>query len=143
MVIVGYDVASLYPSLDIGKIVGEVQKSVLESDITWSSIDYLEAARYVALNWTENQCRSSGLWRVMPKRRKTRGTRPGLKGAGPQGGMRGDQEQWEFPHVRLRPHEKRLMVATVVMLATTAMFKHHYYTFGGEKFQQMEEVHFD
>ena len=138
MVIIGTDVTSLYPSLDIGKVVGEVQKAVMNSEVKWSNIDYLEAARYVALNWTEAQCRASGLRRVLPRRRGATGTRPGLRGAGPQGGARGDQEQWEFPRVRLRKDEKKLLVATVVMLATQAMFQHHYYGFGGNKFQQME-----
>ena len=119
-------------------MVDEVEKAVLDSKITWQEIDYLEAARYVALNCTEAECRSSKLWRILPRRRGTRGTRPGLKGAGPQGGLRGDQEQWEFPMVRLRKCEKRLLVATVVRLVTRAMFKHHYYEFGGGKSQQKE-----
>ena len=138
MTLVGTDVANLYPSLDISQVVDQVEQAILDSSITWQSVDYLEAARYIALNWTEDKCRQSGLWRVLPKRRGTRGTRPGLKGAGPQGGERGDQEQWVFPRVRLRPKEKKLLVATVVKLATEAMFKHHYYGFAGKKFQQRE-----
>ena len=43
-----------------------------------------------------------------------------------------------FPRVRLRAEERRLLVATVVMLATDAMFKHHYYGFAGVKYQQKE-----
>ena len=100
MVIVGTDVINLYPSLDIKKVVGTVRDAVLESNIKWEQNDYLEGARYVALNWSEEKCRSSGLWRILPKRRCSRGTRPGLRGEGPQGGNRGDQEQWVFPHVR-------------------------------------------
>ena len=138
MVLIGTDVESLYPSLDISQVVEDVGRAILESTIVWQDIDYLEASRYVALNWTEDRCRQSELWRVLPKRRKNQGTRPGLKGAGPQGGVRGDQEQWVFPRVRLRPKEKKLLVATVVKLATKAMFTHHYYSFGGLKFQQRE-----
>ena len=119
-------------------MVGTVKEAVLESKIKWQEIDYLEGPRYILLNWSEEKCRSSGLWRVLPKRRYSRGTRPGLKGVGPQGGTRGDQEQWVFPHVRLRPHEKALLVATVVEMATEAMFQHHFYNFGGRMFQQME-----
>ena len=63
--------------------------------------------------------------RVLPRRRYKTGTRPGLRGEGPQGAPRGDQEQWLFPRVRLTKHEKRLLVATAVELATEAMFGHH------------------
>ena len=111
---------------------------MLESNIKWEENDYLEGARYVALNWSEDKCRSSGLWRILPHRRKNKGIRPGLRGEGPQGGSRGDQEQWVFPHVRLRPHERRLLIATVLEIATEAMFQYHFYNFAGKKFQQLE-----
>ena len=65
------------------RLVGEVKEAVLKSGIKWQEIDYLEGARYVALNWSEQQCRSSGLRRILPWRRGTRGSRPGLRGAGP------------------------------------------------------------
>ena len=96
-------------------------------------IDYLEGTRYIALNWTEDQCRRSPLGRILPYRRHATGTRPGLKGVGPQGGGRGDQEQWVFPQVRLRTDEKRMVLATVIQIATEAMFQHHYYGFAGKK----------
>ena len=69
MALVATDVANLFPSLDVNKVVEEVRQAILESDIQWREIDYLEAARYVALNWTEEQCRSSCLWRILPRRR--------------------------------------------------------------------------
>ena len=92
MVVVGSDVVSLYPNLDIEKVVDAVQLAIMESNLRWEEIDYLEASRYIALNWTASQCRASPLGRILPTRRKTTGTRPGLRGAGPMGGERGDQE---------------------------------------------------
>ena len=133
MVIIGTDVVNLYPSLDIKKVVGNVGEAILDSKITWQEIDFLEGARYIALNWSEEKCRSSGLKRVLPTRRYNMGSRPGLKGEGPQGGQRGDQEQWVFPQVRLRTDEKRMVLATVIQIATEAMFQHHYYGFAGKK----------
>ena len=138
MVLVGTDVINLYPSLDIREVVKNVKEAILDSKIKWQEIDYLEGARYIALNWTEGRCRTSGLWRILPRRRYRGGTRPGLKGVGPQGGSRGDQEQWLFPHVRLRPSERKLLIATLVEIATESMFHHHFYNFGGKQFQQME-----
>ena len=101
MAIIGTDVVNLYPSLDIDLVVREVEGAILESGIKWEEIDYMEGARYVALNWTEAECRNSGLRRILPRRRNNTGCRPGLRGVGPQGGDRGDQEQWVFPPVRL------------------------------------------
>ena len=138
MVVVGTDVVNLYPSLIIKKVVGEVGEAILDSEVKFEEMDYLEGARYIALNWTERKCRSSPLWRILPRRRKKQGSRPGLTGEGPMGAVRGDQEQWEFPRVKLTMEERRLIVATVVELATEAMFNNHFYGFGGKKFKQME-----
>ena len=55
--------------------------------------------------------------------------------SGPLGAERGDQE---FPRVRMRKDEKKLLVATVLEIAAGAMFYHRYYGFGGKKFRQME-----
>ena len=136
MVIVGSDVVQLYPNLDIDKVVEVVEREVMVTKLEWSDVDYLEASRYVALNWSGEKCRNSGLRRVLPTRRGKTGCRPGLRGAGPQGGERGDTEQWIFPNVKLTKFEKRLLVGTVVKIATEAMFKNHYYGFGGKIFHQ-------
>ena len=72
----------------------------------------------------------------MPWRRGTRGTRPGIKGTGPRGKMRGDTEQWVFPRVTLTPEEKKDLVATVIEIVTEAMFNTHFYTFGGKVYHQ-------
>ena len=103
----------------------------MSSSITWQDVDYLEAARYVALNWDKATCQRSSLARILPRRRGTTGTRPGVTGSGPRGKERGDQEQWIFPHVVLTQTEKRDLIATVVEIITENLFKKHYYSFGG------------
>ena len=138
MVVIGTDVVNLYPSLDITKVVEVVKEAILDIGISFDEVDYLEASRYVALNWSEAECQKSGLRRVLPRRRYRTGTRPGLTGEGPLGYQRGDQEQWIFPSVTLTQEEKRLLLATVIELATKAMFTHHYYGFAGKMFQQLE-----
>ena len=69
MFLIGTDVANLYPSLDIHQVVDEVQRAMLDSTISWDNIDYLEATRYIALNWTKEECEKSDLRRVLPRRR--------------------------------------------------------------------------
>ena len=94
--------------------------------------------RYIALNWTEERCRSSKLRRVLPWRRKTQGNRPCVRGIGPKGPEVGDQEQWVFPRITLSPEDKKEIIGTVLSLATKSMFEHHYYSFDGRTFKQKE-----
>ena len=136
MVVIGSDVVNLYPNLDVEKIVERVADEVERTDMSFSNVDYLESTRYLVLNWTQEECRRSGLLRVLPWRRKNRGTRPGITGSGPRGGERGDQEQWVFPRVTLEDWEKKKIVASVIKLATEAMFRKHFYSFGGKNFHQ-------
>ena len=132
MVVVGSDVVSLFPSLDVEQVAAKVKDAVIASKIKWDEIDYLEGARYLALNWTAEECRTSKLRRVLPTRRKTCGTRPGLRGAGPRGKTRGTQEQWSFPNITLEDWEKTEIIAENISLATNAMFKYHFYSFDGK-----------
>ena len=99
MVLVGSDVVSLYPNLDVSKVSKVMYEAVLESDMSWDNVDLLECTRYVALNWSKERCLKSKIRRILPRRRGRTGTRPGLKGAGPRGKERGDTEQWVFPSV--------------------------------------------
>ena len=113
-----------------------MKEAVLSSPIIWENVDYLECARYVALNLSLEKCRASNLRRVLPWRRGTRGTRPGMKGSGPLCKIRGDTEQCEFPQITLTEDEKKELVGTVVQIIVEALFNHHYYTFGNEMYHQ-------
>ena len=114
MVIIGNDVVSLFPNLDVNRVAQNMKEAVLSSPVRWAEIDYLEATRYIALNWTDEQCQKSNLRRVLPRRRGKTGTRPGMRGEGPRGLERGDQEQWVFRNIKLEEHEKLELIATVI-----------------------------
>ena len=92
MVLVGSDVVSLYPNLDVSRVSRLMYEAVKTSPLKWDNVDWLECCRYVALNWTRQQCRLRKLRRVLPTRRYTKGTKPGLRGSGPRGKERGDTE---------------------------------------------------
>ena len=75
-------------------MVEVVEREVMETELLWEDVDYLEASRYVALNWSEERCQKSELRRVLPTGRKNKGCRPGLRGVGPldpRGGREGTQ----------------------------------------------------
>ena len=136
MIIIGSDVAALYPNLDADQVATLVYQAVKKSKIKWKNVDYLEAVRYIALNWDEVKCRTSSLRRVLPVRRFVNGSRPGVTGVGPSGPDRGDAEQWIFPKVKLTGSEKIDIIAQVNKIITETMFKTHVYTFGGQIFRQ-------
>ena len=137
MVLIGSDVASLYPTLDADKVAELVYNAVMKSGIKWTNLDYIEATRYIVLNWTEEQCAQSKLRRVLPKRRSNKGTRPGVRGTGPSGPSTGDQEQWRWnPNLKLKEAEKREIVARVIQIAVSVMLRTHVYTFGGQLYRQ-------
>ena len=135
-VLVGCDVEALYPSLNIDTCCETVYQEIMATNITWEDTDLLEGCRYIALNWSQEQCRKSDLRRILPVRRARNGTRPGVTGEGPMGIEVHDQEQWRFPAVKLTDHEKRMVVATVVKIACEHLFKNHLYEFGGKIFRQ-------
>ena len=138
MVIVGTDVISLYPNMEVERVVENIKEAVRTSKLEFKGVDYLERVRYLALNWDAETCRKSNLRRVLPTRRGRRGSRPSIISPGPRGRLRGDQEQWIFPDVVLEEWEKREILAEVVGLAVQAMFGNHYYEFGGSKFHQAQ-----
>ena len=59
--IVGSDVAALYPSLEVAKIV---YNAIMETDVKFSGINYTEACRLIDLTSTEQECRMGQLRRV-------------------------------------------------------------------------------
>ena len=81
--IIGSDMVQLYPNLEVDKVVQRVKEAVVESEIVWQDFDYLEGVRYLALNWTQDQCNRHELRRVLPVRRGKTGTRPSILGTGP------------------------------------------------------------
>ena len=52
----------------------EVAEAVMESSLEWEGMNWKEATRFLALGRDEPWCRSSKLWRVLPRRNYKKGT---------------------------------------------------------------------
>ena len=76
--------------------------------------------------------------RILPHRRFSRGTKPGVTGAGPIGPSTGDELQWVFPSVELTSLDKKKIFSEVMRLAVENMFSTHCYTFAGKFYRQTE-----
>ena len=98
----------------------------MESEVKFVGMDYLEAARMIALTSSEQECRLGPLMRVLPRRRSKNGTRPGITGEDPLSGDSGSQDQWKFPPLGkngLMKNEKRMILAEVMRKSVLAIFK--------------------
>ena len=128
----------IYPSLEAVEVANIVFRAVHESQVEFKGVDYMEACKYIALTSTEQQCRIGPLRRILPQRRHTNGTRPGITGEDPLGPESGGQDQWKFPHLRypLTSKEKKTIVAKTLHTAVLAIFKTHTYSFANRFFLQ-------
>ena len=129
---------SLYPSLDEKTVADLVYKAILETDIKFFNINYKEAVRYLALTWTEQECRLSDLRGVLPWRASKSGARPGITGEGPLGPGEGRVIQWIFPNVELSELQKRKVIARVLQVAVKTMFRTHVYKFDTKYYLQQQ-----
>ena len=136
--IVGADVESLYPNLSDVHIADIVYKAIMETEVKLENINYKEAVRYLALNWTEKECRMSEVRRALPWRLSKQGSRPGMTGAGPMGPDEGTVCQWTFPRITLSELEKKKILANVMRISVLTMFHSHIYTFDNNFYLQKQ-----
>ena len=136
MVIIGSDCVSLYPNLTKQVTADEVAQAVIESEIKWKDINWKEAVRYLVLGRPKEWRVRSGMSRILPHRRFSRGTKPGMTGAGPIGPSTGDELQWVFPSVELTSLDKKKIFSEVMRLAVENMFSTHCYTFARKFYRQ-------
>ena len=136
--ILGVDAIGLFPSLDTRKVARIVADNFLRSDLTVDNVDYLELAKYIALNWTEGRIKLEGLQRVCPTRKCRKGARPGLGSKEAQGARQSDNQdsRWEYRTLDQTREEERKLVAATLEISISASFDLHVYTFGGRVYRQ-------
>ena len=134
--LVGSDVIALFPSLqerNTGKIVAE---EVRLSDLKFEGMNFQMIALYVWIN-RDLTGDLAGLRRVLPWRRKSGGTEPGMKNIHINSKKEdGIHKQWVFPDVTPTELEKRELLARMSEIAVRAIWKHFVYTFGGKLYLQ-------
>ena len=69
MVVCGADVEALYPSLSDIQVAEIVYQAIIETEVGFEGVDYMEACKYIVLNSTAQECRTSPLRRILPRRR--------------------------------------------------------------------------
>ena len=138
MVIIGSDVASLYPNLRWGPAGEEVYQAIMDTEMEFEGLNYMEGARYLALVRGKDWCMKSKLRRVLPSRSKKQGSRPTITGEDPMGPSVNSEKQWDFPNVEISEKEKRMIVGEIMRMAVEILFKTHCYSFKGSVFRQVD-----
>ena len=102
--------------------------------------NWKQGARYIVMN-KHLTSDLQELWGVLPFRRKTQGTEPGMsnKFVGSSKETEKDLEsRWVFPNKNPTEKQIRKIAARVCEIATRILFENFTYQFGGETYLQLE-----
>ena len=133
--IVGADVATLYPSLNDIEVAIIIFNAILNADIKFLNFNLKVASVYIAMHLTPDEVQRSPLRRVLPRRSPKGGMRPGVS-ANPK-----KIENWIFPEDGMSEHEERLIVATTTQIGVLVSMNTHQYSFNGQTYLQQSGVH--
>ena len=134
--VIANDVVALFPSMTsdmTGKIVREL---VEDSELEFEGLDYMEIARYIAIerdqtgDLEEIEC-------LLPKRRKSRGVAPGIKNPECTKREKNTQIVWDFPDKSPTARQKRVMVARMAEIGVKTLFENFCYNFAGHSYLQL------
>ena len=130
VVVVGADVEALYPNLKDIEIANICYDAIMKIKIGFRNINYRKALLYLAINMHKTDQRTSPLWQVLLRRTSRGGVRPGITSS-PD-----NEEHWYFPPMGLTDHEKRMIIAMVVMVRILVMMNTHVYSWNGFSYLQ-------
>ena len=130
VVVIGSDVSALYPSLDDLEVGIICYDAVMASNIRFQNINYMIAAKYIAINLSEAEPRLSPLYPVLPRRTSRQGVRPGVT-SDPE-----KSTNWSYPKETFTAEQERMIVAKMVQIAVITMMNTHLYEFDGRIFLQ-------
>ena len=135
IVLLGLDVVALFPSMqsrNTGKII---RQYVLQSPLKIDGFDWREGARYIVIN-KEYTGDLKCIWNVLPWRRETNGTAPGMKAKELNSKKGNVEKQWQFPRATPTPTQIREIQARCAEIGTRFLFQNFTYKFNKETYQQ-------
>ena len=130
-VLLGADVAALYPNLD--KIVtGEIMyQAVILSDVKFEGFDFERLAVFLFLTMGETQLIKCGLEDCIPRRRFSDTTARSLSAKSNR-----DLSEWIVNSFKFTPEIKKEMIARMIQLETIVLMSSSCYSFGGKLYLQ-------
>ena len=150
------DVRALYPSLDHEGTAAMVATFVEESEVNIQGVDWRAAQVFIASNMTRKEVVKQGLKKIIPRRLKRKGPRPGpttselwAKRPNPEisKDASGNPEASNIPiHPTkwmetntdiLTVAQKKKILGHVARIAVLNIFKNHHYQFAGQTYRQL------
>ena len=109
-------------------------KAIKNTKIKFEGVDYLWAAKYIAMSCSQDEIDRCGLHRIVPRRKSKKGTRPTIVGVD----IEEKVSKWKFLKTTFTEDEKKELLAKVVEVAVKTTFRNHLYQFEGKMFIQAE-----
>ena len=130
-VLLGADVAALYPNLE-KTITGElIYRSVLESDIKFDGMDYTRMAIYLTLVLGIPGMHKSGLSECIPRRINSESNSRSLNNK-----LNRDMTNWKMKDGGFSESMKRKLLGRLLQVITLVLMNTSCYSFGGKIFRQ-------
>ena len=98
----------------------------------FDGVDYSLVGRTIAMLKTDEEIRKLGIARWCPKRRFTKGRRPGMKDATDR------NRRWIGGEIPVSAHDKKYLIAVMIAEIVKLCFQCHIYEYGGEWYIQYE-----
>ena len=128
------DVKNFYPSIDVKVAAEEIKLEVIESEAEVEGVDFEEAALLLACTMSQEDIDKEGLQHVVHRRKKKKGSRPGITCKavceGPVG--RAKDDSWLPPSRRPSSRQKKRMVGCVLKEVYKMVMANHFYSFNNE-----------
>ena len=133
------DVEALYPSIDIDFSLSCCSKLLMESDITFESVDYSELGLFLSMTNSRDELLQNNLSDFCPRRENVSGRKPKLEASGIDNDAEVRWRNWIPPErVPLDDHTKKRMVVFALVTSMNVVMKNHIYQFNHKYLKQQE-----
>ena len=134
--VIANDVVALFPSMSSERTGKVVRELVEESELKFEGMDYMEIARYIAVekdktgDLEEIEC-------LLPTRKFKRGVTPGIKNPECSGKDKNTQIVWVFPDKSPTDRQKKVLVSRMAEIGVRTLFENFCYKFAGHSYIQL------
>ena len=137
LVLIGADVAQLFPSLEATHSSKLINQALQETKVKFDGINYVEVAVYLAMELTEWQARAAKIHHLLPQRKFKKGQKPKVTGTNAMAAEPKNTDFWIFPKRQFSPEEQSLLLGKALEVAVKTLFTTHLYQFGGRIYRQI------
>ena len=131
--LLGLDVKALFPSMSARKTGEIIRKRMMKSEMKVEGFNWKMGLVYILMN--KNLTSNLGtMWRLLPFRKKTGGTAPGMSSQGMSGKSGRVEDQWSFRIKEVSREQLMEIVGRCAEIAVRIVFKNISYNFGGRSF---------